>query len=696
MKKYLFLWAFLLMAGFYSCQSPQKTEQESVVFKANNPDFSKGVLTPEILWSLKRLGDFSLSPDGKFLVYAQSEYSIEQNKSKSELFLLNLSNGNIKQLTDNHFGEYGVVWRPDGKKIAFMAPVDGVMQIWEMGDNGQNISPITTEKESITNFAYSPALDKILYTQEIKTRKNTADLHPDLPLTSGIVYNDLMLRHWDAWEDEYSSHIFVANYSLRNSKLSKPIDIMEGEIFDAPTKPNGGIEEINWSPCGKFVAYSCKKMEGAKAALSTNTDIYLYDLEAAKTKNLSEGMMGYDRSPVFSPDGTQIVWESMERDGFEADKNRIIVYNFAGDKTTDYSLKFDQSSSSFVWSGDGQKIYFISGINATYQLYSLNLKDSLITQITVGDHDYTAFELADNFAIASRMSMSEPSELYQVNLLDVAQTKISKLNQDIIEKIKLGTIEKRWIETMDGKQMLTWVIYPPNFDPNRKYPTLLYCQGGPQSAVSQFFSFRWNFQMMAANDYIIVAPNRRGLPTFGQDWNDQISKDYGGKNMQDYLSAIDAVSKEPFVDVNRLGAVGASYGGLSIFWLAGNHQKRFKTFIAHDGIFNFESMYGSTEELFFVNWDLGGPYWAPTEKNSYAASPHKYVQNWDTPILIVQGGTDFRVPETQALEAYTAARLMGVDARLLYFPEENHFVLRPQNGIMWQREFFSWLDKYLK
>ena len=696
MKKAVVFLSLLSIIFLYSCQPRKAKQNKAEAFVANELDFSKGVLTPELLWSLKRVGEYSLSPDQKQVVITVSEYSIEQNRSNRELFMLNIETGKIKQLTDNDFNEYSVVWRSDGQKIAFLAAVDGVMQIWEMGTNGKNMKAITSEEESISNFLYSPKLEKILYTKDVKMFPTTHEKHADLPQTSGIVFDDLMFRHWDDWEDEKKSHIFVANYNFRNARITKAYDILDGEPFDSPMKPFGGIEEIAWSPCGKFIAYTSKKKNGVDYALSTNSEIYLYDIEAQKTQNLSDGILGYDKNPVFSPDGTKIVWESMERDGFEADQNRIMVYDFAGDKTTNYSAKFDQNASGFSWSADGQKLYFVSGIKATYQLYSLDLTDSMFTQITVGDHNYTSYQLANNFMIAGRQSMSYPTELYNVNIEDGSQTQITFFNKEIIDSIKLAEVEKRWIATNDGKEMLTWVIYPPNFDPNKKYPTLLYCQGGPQSAVSQFFSYRWNFQMMAANGYIIVAPNRRGLPTFGQEWNDQISGDYGGQNMQDYLSAIDAMAEESFVDKTRLGSIGASYGGLSVFWLAGNHEKRFKTFISHDGIFNFESMYGSTEESFFVNWDMGGPYWNPLEKNSYSASPHKFVKNWDTPIMIVQGGKDFRVPETQAFEAFTAAKMRGLDAKLLYFPEENHWVFRPQNGIMWQREFFSWLDKYLK
>ncbi|MEA3450996.1 MAG: S9 family peptidase, partial [Bacteroidota bacterium] len=427
-----------------------------------------------------------------------------------------------------------------------------------------------------------------------------------------------------------------------------------------------------------------------------NSDIYLYNINKNETKNISAPIMGFDKNPVFSNDGSKIVWESMERDGYESDKIRIMVKDLNTGELVNYSQDFDQNAFNFVWADDDKSLYFISGIKATKQIFNLKFETNEINQITKGVHNYLSFDLADGFAITGIQSMSQPTAIYKTDLKTGDKTQISSVNNEMLDKITLGKVEKRWITTTDNKQMLTWIIYPPNFDANKKYPTLLYCQGGPQSAVSQFFSYRWNFQIMAANDYIIVAPNRRGLPSFGQEWNEQISKDYGGQNMKDYFSAIDALAEESYVDNDNLGAIGASYGGLSVFWIAGHHEKRFKAFIAHDGIFNFSSMYGSTEELWFVDWDLGGPYWDKTDENSYEDSPHLSVKNWDTPILIVQGGYDFRVPETQAFEAFTAAKVLGIDAELLYFPTESHFVLQPQNAILWQREFFGWLDKYLK
>ncbi len=690
MKKISLL--LLLSILLFSCNESNIMKQE--VFKLNNPDFSLGILTPEILWSLGRIGETELSPDGTKVLYAVSFYSIEQNRSKRELYVIDLQNNTTTQLTHNNYNEYSPTWRPDGEKIGFLAAKNGVFQLWEMNTDGTGTKAITNSKSDVTNYIYSPINNKILYTSDVKVGQDVSDMYPNLPDADVKIYTDLLERHWDTWEDKNFSHIFVADYN--NSQLTNITDIMPDEPYDTPMHPFDGIENITWSPDGSKIAYSCKKMTGMQYAISTNSDVYVYDVNSKVTVNLSEGNLGYDKNPVFSNSGDKIAWESMERDGYEADKIRIFVHDFSSNQTVNLSDNFDQNAFQFAWNKDDSKLYFLSGKQATVQLYSLDFSTNEIKQITEGTFNITSFKLADNFAIANRMSMSSPIEIYKVDLSTGDFTQLSFVNKEMLDKITLGKVEKRWITTTDNKKMLTWIIYPPNFDANKKYPTLLYCQGGPQSAVSQFFSYRWNFQMMAANGYIVVAPNRRGLPSFGQEWNEQISKDYGGQNMQDYFSAIDSMAKEPFVDETKLGAVGASYGGLSVYWLAGNHQKRFKAFIAHDGIFDFTSMYGTTEELWFVNWDLGGSYWNKDSVNCYDASPNLFVKNWDTPILIVQGGRDFRVPDGQAFEAFTAAKLQGLDAELLYLPNENHWVLKPQNGILWQYEFKNWLDKYLK
>ena len=448
------------------------------------------------------------------------------------------------------------------------------------------------------------------------------------------------------------------------------------------------------------MAYTCKKKVGKEYALSTNSDIYLYNLETSTTTNFTQGMMGYDTNPVFSPDGQKIAWESMARDGYEADKNRLFIADLKTGEKKDYSANFDQNVSGLTWSADSKSVYFISDIHATDEIFRLDLADGKFARVTSGVHNYQNVFIAGNQLVANKVSMSQPAEIYRVDPATGKDEPITTVTKGIMDQLTFGNVESRWITTTDKKKMLVWVIYPPHFDPAKKYPALLYCEGGPQSTVSQFWSFRWNFQMMAANDYIIVAPNRRGLPGFGQAWNEQISGDYGGQNMKDYLTAIDTLAKEPYIDKNRLGCVGASYGGYSVYFLAGHHQKRFKAFISHCGIFNLEAMYSTTEEMWFVNWDNGGAYWDLNNKvaqNTYQNfSPHKFVQNWDTPILVIHGEKDLRIPYTQGMGAYNSAVLKGIPAEFLFFPDESHWVLQAQNGILWQRVFYQWLDKWLK
>ena len=651
-------------------------------------------MTPEDLWKMGRLGDIRISPDNSLVLYGVSWYDLDKNRGSRDLYTIPVSGGEVKKITSFKGSEFNGIWRPDGRKIGFLSAEEGSVQIWEMNPDGSDKKIVSNIEGGISGFSYAPGMNHILYIKDVKVDKNTLDLYPDLPKADVRIIDDQMYRHWNDWTDCSYSHIFVAPYSTENGAEDGK-DIMEGEPYDTPMMPWGGMEQITWSPDSKQIAYTCKKMTGLDYATKTNSEIYLYDLSDKSTNILSKGNEGYDHDPVFSPDGSNIVWKSMETPGFEADKERIIMMDLASGKKTDLSEGFDQSSSHFVWSEDGEDIYFISGYHATYQIYKVKVKNGKITKITEGVHNYNSFDLAGDVIVGTKMSMSMPTEIFSVSM-DGDETQLSFTNKFVFDELEMGKVEKRWIKTTDNKDMLVWVIYPPFFDENKEYPALLYCQGGPQSAVSQFWSFRWNFQMMAANDYIIVAPNRRGLPTFGQEWNDQISGDYGGQNMKDYLSAIDEISEESFIDKDRLGSIGASYGGYSVLWLAGNHNKRFKAFISHCGIYNFESMYGSTEEYFFVNYDYEGAYWEDPKPKSYEFSPHLFVQNWDTPIMLITGEYDFRIPYTQSMEAFNAAQLRGVPSKLIIFPEETHFVLKPQNAILWQREFFGWLDKYLK
>ncbi len=701
MKKISLLATLVLVAFFWSCNTTtdqnenNKEDNEKVIGK---PDLklSSDIMTPEVLWSFGRIGEVVVSPDYAKILYGVKYYDIPENKGNTDLYIMDSNGENKQQITKTAGSEFNICWRPDGEKIGFCFVEDGEVQMWEMNSDGTQRTKISAIEGGISGFKYSPDQTKILYVKEIDLVDHVVDIYADLPKANARVIDDLMFRHWDTWTDSYI-HIFTADYNGKTISNSK--DIMEGEKIDSPNKPFGWLEQINWSPDSKNIAYTCNKKYGVEYTVSTNTDIYIYSLENKTHINLTEGMMGYDVSPVYSPSGKYIAWESMERDGYESDKNRLFVYNFETEEKIDYTTDFDQHIHSIEWNKDNKNMYFYSDYHARYQVYNLNIETSEIKTLTKGDHNFYNVQFAGDKLIGIMQSMSKPTEIYSVNLENGEHTELSFENKDLLSQLKMGKVEEKWIETTDGKQMLVWLIYPPNFDANKKYPALLYCQGGPQSSVSQFFSFRWNFQMMAANDYIIIAPNRRGLPSFGQEWNEQISGDYGGQNMKDYLSAIDHFAKEPFIDETKLGAIGASYGGFSVYWLAGNHDKRFKAFISHDGMFNLESQYLETEELWFVNWDLGGAFWEKDNKiaqNSYKNSPHKFVQNWDTPILIIHGEKDYRIAYTQGMQAFTAAKLRGVPARYLHFPEENHWVLSAQNGILWQRVFFDWLDKWLK
>ncbi|MDX8339197.1 S9 family peptidase [Draconibacterium sp. IB214405] len=688
---------FILIAMTIVSCTQKESGQVAKNFVPETPKLSSDVMTPEVLWSFGRLGGATVSPDGSTVLYTVTYYNIEENKSYRDIYSIPVAGGEAKNLTNTASNEYNVVWRPDGKKIGYLSSASGSVQLWEMNPDGSNKTQVSEIEGGIFGFQYAPDMSKIYYLQTVKLDDDIHDLFPDLPKANARLETDIMYRHWDTWHDYTYNHIFIADYS--DGKVGAGKDIMTGERFDSPMKPFGGTEQIVWSPDSKTLAYVCKKKVGKEYAVSTNSDIYMYDVASGKTSNFTEGMMGYDQNPVYSPDGKYLAWESMERDGYESDKNRLFVADLETGGKKDYSADFDQNAGALSWSVDSKSIYFISDIHATDEIYQLILADNSISRLTDGVHNYQSAVPVGSQLLAQKVSMSQPAELYLVDPATGKEEALTTVNKGVLDQLTMGKVEKRWMETTDGKQMAVWVIYPPHFDPNKKYPALLYNQGGPQGTVSQFWSYRWNFQMMAANDYIVVAPNRRGLPGFGQEWNEQISKDYGGQNIKDLLTSIDEMAKEPFVDETKLGAVGASYGGFSVMYLAGNHEKRFKAFIAHDGIFNFEHMYTSTEEMWFVDFDYGGAYWDKDNaaaQRSYSFSPHKYVQNWDTPILIVQGEKDYRVPPEQGMAAFNAAVLRGVPAEMLYLPEENHWVLQPQNGILWQRVFFNWLDKWLK
>jgi len=672
------------------------TLAEAPIIGKHQPKIENGIMTPEVLWSFGRVGNVQISPDGSKILYSVSYYSIPENKGNSELFTMNVDGTDKKQITKTATRETAAKWINKGELIAFLSSESGSMQLRTMKPDGSDRKQITFRKGDITDFSFSPDETKLLFIADVKYGERTVDKYPDLPKASGVIVNNLMYKHWDEWVQTVP-HPFVASFN--NGKVENETDILKGEPYESPMKPFGGIEQLAWSPDGKIVAYTCRKKTGKEYALSTNSDIYFYNVETGRTENKTQGMMGYDQNPVFSPDGKWLAWESMEHDGYESDKSRLFILNIKTGEKTDVSANFDQNSNALAWSTDSKSIYFVSCWHAVTQIYKADIATKKIIPITKGVHDYAFVAPLKNKLIGIKHSISKPDEIYAINPKTGLETELSFENKDILDRLEMGKVEERWITTTDNKQMQTWVIYPPHFDPNKKYPTLLYCEGGPQSTVSQFWSYRWNFQMMAANGYIIVAPNRRGLPGFGMDWLTQISGDYGGQNMKDYFSAIDAVAKEPFVNKDKLGCVGASYGGFSVYWLAGHHEKRFKAFLAHDGMFNLPQQYLETEEMWFVNWDLGGAYWDKANavaQRSYANSPHLFVDKWDTPILVIHGEKDYRILASQGMSAFNAAVLRGVPAQMLIFPDENHWVLQPQNGILWQRTFFSWLDKWLK
>lgn len=655
-----------------------------------------GRLTPEALWAMGRIGDFDVSPDGKRIAYTVAYYSISQNKSNREVFVINADGSNKRQITHTKYQENEVKWIKGGTKIAFLSNDDGSSQLYEMNPDGTGREKLSSYPNDIEGYAFSPNGKKILFIAEVKTIKSTADKYPDLPKASGVIVTGLMYKHWDEWVTT-APHPFIADFE--GNSLSNIIDILQGEPYESPMKPFGGIEQLAWNTTSDKVAYTCRKLTGKAYALSTNSDIYEYDLNTGKTDNLTKGMMGYDTNPQYSPDGKYIAWQSMERDGYESDQNRLFVMDLKTGAKKFVSHAFDSNVDAFQWAKDSRKLFFTGVWHAEEHIYSVGLKEENVKQITTGVCDYDGVSLFGNNLISKRHSMSIGDEIFVINPTNGKATQLTFENKHIYDQIEMGRVEQRWIKTTDGKQMLTWVIYPPKFDPNKKYPTLLYCEGGPQSPVSQFWSYRWNFQMMAANDYIIVAPNRRGLPGFGKEWNEEISGDYGGQCMKDYLTAIDEVSKEPYVNKDRLGCVGASFGGFSVYWLAGHHDKRFKAFIAHDGIFNLEMQYLDTEEKWFANWDMGGAYWDKENavaQRTYATSPHLFVDKWDTPILCIHSEKDYRILAGQAMGAFDAAILRGIPAEMLIYPDENHWVLKPQNGILWQRTFFEWLDRWLK
>ncbi len=678
---------FFLMATLALLTTACHTTNEEKA-PITKPDISieSGRLTPEALWAMGRINSVHPDEQSGRVAYTVSYYSVEENRSTSWI--------RVCEVKDNE------AMRQEGELIGH-SPAWHNGELCYINGDGQVVigdKVLAGFDKDIEGFLLSPKGDKIILIAQVKTIASTADKHPDLPLASGRIVDDLMYKHWDEWT-ETAPHPFLCELKSSIGKLEvvNCIDLLEGTPYESPMKPFGGVEQLAWSPDGKQIAYTCRKKCGLDYAISTNSDIYLYDLATGTHTNLTEGNMGYDTNPSYSPDGQWIAWQSMERDGYESDENRLMIQHLQTGERRFLTQGMETNVDSYYWK-DNNSLVFSAVWHATAMLYEVNLQGER-TCLTTGQYDYVPGGNIGDTYYCLRHSMREANEIFAFEAKGEVR-QLTHENDNIYSQIEMGTVVPRWQKTTDGKQMLTWIIYPPHFDPSKKYPTLLYCEGGPQSPVSQFWSFRWNFMMMAANDYIIVAPNRRGLPGFGNEWNEQISGDYGGQCMKDYLSAIDEfVASEPYVDKDRLGCVGASFGGFSVYWLAGHHDKRFKAFIAHDGIFNMEMQYLETEEKWFANWDMGGAYWDKSNKiaqRTFANSPHLFVDKWDTPILCIHGEKDYRILANQGMAAFDAAKMRGVEAQLLIFPDENHWVLKPQNGILWQRTFFAWLDKYLK
>lgn len=686
MKRSLLIWMIMILIFSASCRQEKGIVEESSP-EINNEltaeEKSGGVMTPEIMWKFGRLGSLALSPDGSTVLYTVTRYDLLTEARETNIFSISTGGGEPKQLTVN--GGSSPQWFDDGKKVAFIR-----------GENLMTMNPDGSDQTIVNGisgfeiFSISPGGKSIYFTKRVKLEQTANEKH-NLPNAKVRIIDDLMYRHWNSWSDYSYSHIFVASFN--GSSVSGEKDIMKDQKFESPTAPYYDESEITWSPDGKYIAFTSKRLRGIDDASSTNSDIFLYEISSGKETNITESNKGYDRYPVFSPDGSKIAFQSMERNGYEADLDRLFVYDIKESTRTWVSRGWQFDVENMTWL-DNRNIFFACSHLGTKQIFKINLEENAVEGVTEGVHNMGPISIQAGILVSGICSMSMAPEISKVDITSGRIDQLTNINKGIYDYIKMGRVEEKYIKTADNKDLQMWLVFPPDFNPQEKYPALLFCNGGPQSTLDQFWSYRWNLQMMAAKGYIVVAPNRRGVAGFGQAWKEQISGDYGGANMQDYLDAIDAMTGELYVDPDRIGAVGASYGGYSVFYLAGVHAGRFKAFISHCGTFNFTSWYGSTEELWFPNKDLEGPYW--NNPKSYMYSPHLRVTSWDTPILIIVGANDFRIPYTQSLEAFQAAQILGIPSRLLFFEDETHFVLKPQNAVIWQKEFFEWLDTYLK
>lgn len=669
---------------------------------ADNAAGATGQFTIDVIEQLGRVSAPAVSPDGQKVLFGVSYENLAENNSNNDLYIVDIDAESAPvRITETPKSEGGAVWFDGGRRIAFLYPDgDGKTQMWTMNADGSDRVQASAHEGGIDGFVLSPDETKVVVIGHVKYARTAADVYPDLPKATGRIIDDLMYKHWDEWVTEIP-HPFIGTFDGRT--VGELTDIMADEPFEAPMKPFGGVESFAWSPDSKSLVYVSRKKTGLEYAVSTNSDLYLYDLASGTTRNLTEGMMGYDTMPAFSPDGTALAWLSMEHDGYESDRNRLFVMNMATGAKNELTDAWDYTLDEFCWAPDGSAIYFIAAKDGVVPVFRIGVADKQITQLTDVRADFTTLAATGDKIVTMMHSMLRPNEVMTIDLNPRSRRSslwnLTDINGEIFRNLDMPTVEKRMVPTTDGKEMLTWVVYPPKFDASRKYPAILYCQGGPQQAVSQFWSYRWNLALMAANGYIVIAPNRRGLPGFGTEWEEQISKDYPGQNMADYLSAVDDLKKEPYVDGDHIGATGASYGGFSVYFLAGIHEHRFAALLAHAGIFNMEAQYLETEEMWFANWDMGGAFWEKDNaaaQRTFANSPHRMVDKWDTPIMISHGEYDYRILASQGEAAFNAAKLRGIPAEMVIYPDENHWILKPQNAVLWQRLFFRWFDKWLK
>lgn len=658
-----------------------------------------GKVSPEVLEAFGRISEVHPSPDGKVILFNIGYESISSNSSSSEIYAVDADGSNIRQLTNDGVSDSNIRWYDGGNMIAYIAKdkESGKMQIFAIPAKGGNPKRLTSLAQGVTCFEIDPTGKHIIMGSTIAADDKDPALFEGLPETTGRVVDDLMYKHWDEWVTAIP-HPFLAEFGNGDISDSNVTDIMAGEPYECPMLPFGGADSFAWAPDGKSLVYVSRKLTGKEYAESTNSDLYLYTLEDKKTRNLTEGNPGYDTNPIFSPDGKTLAWLSMATAGFESDKKRLMTLDMASGSKRDLTAQWDRWPEGFAWAPSGKSIFFNGYHNGTMPIFKIDVATAKIDTIAAGQWDYVAVNpIDDNKVFALRHSMQRPNEVCMAEGGEVSD--ITTVNTPLLKRLNLGKVELKWIPTTDGKKMATWIIYPANFDPNKKYPALLYCQGGPQQAVSQFWSYRWNFMIMAANDYIVIAPNRRGLPGFGEEWNREISGDYGGQNMKDYFSAVDYMKQETYIDADHIGAIGASYGGFSVYWLAGHHEGRFAALVAHAGIFNMEAQYLETEEMWFANFDMGGAPWDKGNaiaQRTFNNSPHLFVDKWTAPILVTVGELDYRILASQGMMAFNAAKLRGLEAEMLVFPDENHWILKPQNAVLWQRTFFRFLDKYLK